>query len=128
MIYFIIIARKFNDLIGKVHKTLETNEVNINKTLAILPEMLEKTDDIASNMQLGAREFGTSAPTILHNFSAMSDSLKDSANLVVSSVDLIGTGISETVYNVKNRSGDVVSYIKTIMDALHYLVNYLTTK
>lgn len=126
--YFIAIARKFYDLLSNVQKTLEVNGENINKTLTILPEMLEKTDDIASNIQLGAREFGTSAPVILHNFSAISNSLKDSADLVVDSVDLIGTGISETVYNVKERSNDVVSYIKIIMDALHYLINYLTTK
>ncbi len=128
IIYFIIIARKFYDLLGNVHKTLETNETNIKRTLNVLPEMFEKVDDIASNVQLGAREFGTSAPTILHNFSAISDSLKDSADLVVDSVDLIGTGISETVYNVKERSGDVVSYVKIIMETLHHIVNYLTTK
>lgn len=126
--YFIVIARKFYDLLGNVHKTLEANETNIKRSLAVLPEMLEKTDDIASNMQLGAREFGTSVPTIIHNFSAISDSLRDSADLVVDSVDLIGTGISETVYNVKERSGDVVSYVKIIVEALHYITNYLTTK
>lgn len=126
--YFIVIARKFYDLLGNVHKTLEANETNIKRTLAVLPEMLEKTDDIASNMQLGAREFGTAVPTIIHNFSAISDSLRDSADLVVDSVDLIGTGISETVYNVKERSGDVVSYVKIIVEALHYITNYLTTK
>ena len=128
IIYFIVIARKFYDLLSNVHKTLEVNGENINKTLTLLPEMLEKTEDIASNLQLGAREFGTSAPAILHNFSAISDLLRDSADLVVDSVDLIGTGISETVFNVKERSSDVISYIKIIMDALHYLVNYLTTK
>jgi len=37
-------------------------------------------------------------------------------------------GISETVYNVKERSGDVVSYVKIIMEALHQLVKYLTNK
>ncbi|MDZ4133485.1 MAG: hypothetical protein U1E11_10150 [Dethiobacteria bacterium] len=125
---FIVVARKFYDLLGNLHKTLEANETNIKRSLAVLPEMLEKTDDIASNMQLGAREFGASVPTIIHNFSAISDSLRDSADLVVDSVDLIGTGISETVYNVKERSGDVASYAKIIMEALHYIVNYLTTK
>jgi uncharacterized protein YoxC len=126
--YFILIARKFYDLLGNVHKTLEANETNIKRILTVLPEMLEKTDDIASNMQLGAREFGASVPTIIHNFSAISDSLRDSADFVVDSVDLIGTGISETVYNVKERSGDVVSYVKIIVEALHYIVNYLKTK
>ncbi len=124
----IVVARKFYDLLGNLHKNLEANETNIKRTLAVLPAMLEKTDDIASNMQLGAREFGTSLPTIIHNFSAISDSLRNSADLVVNSVDLIGTGISETVYNVKERSGDVVSYVKIIVEALHYIVNYLTTK
>jgi len=128
IIYFIIIARKFYELLGNVHKTLEANETNIKRTLTVLPEMLEKTDDIASNMQVGAREFGTSAPTIIHNFSSISHSLKDSADLVVTSVDLIGTELSETVYNVKEKSGDVVSYVKIIMEALHYLANYLKTK
>lgn len=128
IIYFIVIARKLYDLLSIAHKTFEANGANIKKTLTILPVMLEKTDYIASNLQLGAREFGTSAPAILHNFSAISDSLRASADLVVDSVDLIGTGISETVYNVKEKSNDVVSYIKIIMDALHYLVNYLTTK
>jgi uncharacterized protein YoxC len=126
--YFIVIARKFYALLGNVHKTIEANETNIKRTLTVLPEMLEKADDIASNMQAGAREFGTSVPTIMHNFSAISDSLRDSADLVVDSVDLIGTGISETVYNVKERSSDVASYAKIIMEALHYIVNYLTTK
>jgi uncharacterized protein YoxC len=126
--YFIVIARKFYDLLGNVHKTLEANETNIKRTLTVLPEMLEKADDIASNVQLGAREFGTSVPTIIHNFSAISDSLRDSADLVVDSVDLIGTGISETVYNVKERSDDVISYVKIIMEAMHYIVNYFTTK
>ena len=128
IVYFIVIARKLYDLLGNVHKTLEANETNIKRTLAVLPEMLEKTDDIASSIQLGALEFGTAVPTIIHNFSAISDSLRDSADLVVDSVDLIGTGISETVYNVKERSGDVVSYVKIIVEALHYLTNYLTTK
>jgi uncharacterized protein YoxC len=128
LVYFIVIARKFYDLLGNVHKTLEENETNIKRTLAVLPEMLDKADDIASNMQVGAREFGTSVPTIIHNFSTISDSLRDSADLVVDSVDLIGTGISETVYNVKERSGDVVSYVKIIVEALHYITNYLTTK
>lgn len=128
IIYFIVIARKFYDLLGNLHKTLEANETNIKRTLAVLPEMLEKTDDIASNIQLGTREFGTSLPTIIHNFGAISDSLRNSADLVVNSVDLIGTGISETVYNVKERSGDVVSYVKIIVEALHYIVNYLTTQ
>ena len=126
--YFIIVARKFYDLLGNVHKTLEANETNIKRTLTVLPEILEKTDDIASNMQLGAREFGASAPTIIHNFSAISDSLRDSADLVVDSVDLIGTGISETVCNVKERSSDVASYTKIVMEALHLIVNYLKTK
>jgi uncharacterized protein YoxC len=128
LIYFIIIARKFYDLLGNVHKTLEANETNIKRTLTVFPEMLEKTDDIASNLQLAAREFGISAPTILHNISTASDSLRDSADLVVNSVDMIGSGISETVYNVKERSGDVAFYVKTIMDAFQYMVNYLTTK
>ena len=52
IIYFIIIARKFYDVLTNVHKTLEANGENIKKTLTILPEMLEKTDDIASNFQL----------------------------------------------------------------------------
>lgn len=128
IIYFILIARKIYDLLGNVHKTLEANETNIQRALTVLPEMLEKTDDIASNLQLGAREFGTFVPTIIHNFSAISDSLRDSADLVVDSVDLIGTGISKTVYNVKERSSDVASYAKIIMEALHYIANYLTTK
>jgi uncharacterized protein YoxC len=128
IIYLIVIARKFYDLLGNVHKTLEANETNIQRALTVLPEMLEKTDDIASNLQLGAREFGTFVPTIIHNFSAISDSLRDSADLVVDSVDLIGTGISKTVYNVKERSSDVASYAKIIMEALHYIANYLTTK
>ncbi|MDZ4059528.1 MAG: hypothetical protein U1D64_05735 [Bacteroidales bacterium] len=128
IIYLIVIARKFYDLLGNVHKTLEANETNIKRALTILPEVLEKTDDIASNMQLGAREFGTAVPTIIHNFSAISDSLRDSADLVVDSVDLIGTGISETVYNVKERSEDVVSYVKIIVETLHYITNYFTTK
>lgn len=128
IIYLIVIARKFYDLLGNVHKTLEANETNIQRALTVLPEMLEKTDDIASNLQLGAREFGASVPTIIHNFSAISDSLRDSADLVVDSVDLIGTGISKTVYNVKERSSDVASYAKIIMEALHYIANYLTTK
>ncbi len=128
IIYFILIARKIHDLLGNVHKTLEANEKNLNRTLTILPEILEKTDDIASNVQLGARELGTSVPIIVNNFSAISDSLRDSADLVVDSVDLIGTGISETVFNVKERSNDVVSYVKIIMEAMHYIVNYLTAK
>jgi uncharacterized protein YoxC len=128
IIYLIVIARKFYDLLGNVHKTLEANETNIQRALTVLPEMLEKTDDIASNLQLGAREFGTFVPTIIHNFSAISDSLRDSADLVVDSVDLIGTKINKTVYNVKERSSDVASYAKIIMEALHYIANYLTTK
>jgi uncharacterized protein YoxC len=128
IIYFILIARKIYDLLGDVHKTFEENEKNLNKTLTVLPEILEKTDDIATNVQLGAREFGTSVPIIVNNFSAISDSLRDSADLVVDSVDLIGTGISETVFNVKERSNDIVSYVKIIMEAMHYIVNYLTAK
>jgi uncharacterized protein YoxC len=128
LVYFIVIARKLYALIANVHKTLEANETNIKRTFTVLPEVLEKSDDIASNLQLGARELGTSAPTMIHNFSALSDSLRDSADFVAESVDLIGTGISETVYNVKEKSDDVVSYVKIIVETMHYIMNYLTTK
>lgn len=128
LVYFIVIARKLYALIANVHKTLEANETNIKRTFTVLPEVLEKSDDIASNLQLGAREFGTSAPTMIHNFSAISGSLRDSADFFAESVDLIGTGISETVYNVKEKSDDVVSYVKIIVETMHYIINYLTTK
>ena len=79
-------------------------------------------------MQLGAREFGTTAPVILHNVSAIPGSLKDSANILVHSVDVIGTGISETVNTVKESSGDALNFIKIIMEAVRYLVNCFSSR
>lgn len=128
VIYFIITMKKVYDLLGNVQRTFQTNEANINKTLSTLPEVLAKTDDIAANVQLGARDFGATAPVILHNVSAISGSLKDSADIVVHSVDVIGTGISETVDTVKESSGDLINYIKIIMEAVRYIVNYFSSK
>ena len=128
VIYLIITIKKVYELIGSVQRTLQTNEVNINKTLSTLPEVLTRANDIAANLQLGARKFGTSAPVILHNVSAISGSLKDGADLVVHSVDVIGTGISETVNTVKESSGDAINFIKIIMEAVHYLVNRFSSR
>ncbi len=127
-IYLIITIKKVYELIGTVQRTLQTNEMNINKTLSTLPEVLTRADDIAANMQLGAREFGTTAPVILHNVSAISGSLKDGADIVVHSVDVIGTGISETVNTVKESSGDAIDFIKIIIEAVRYLVNSYSSR
>lgn len=51
-----------------------------------------------------------------------------SADLVVHSVDVIGTGISETVNTVKESSGDAINFIKIIMEAVHYLVNRFSSR
>ncbi len=127
-IYLIITIKKVYELIGNVQRTLQTNEANINKTLSTLPIVLARADDIATNVQLSAREFGTTAPLILRNVSAISSSLKDSADLVVHSVDVIGTGISETVDTVKESSGDVINYVKVIMEAVRYIVHCFSSR
>jgi uncharacterized protein YoxC len=128
VVYLILTMKKVYDLLGHVQRTLQTNEANINKTFSTLPVLLERTEDIAANLQLGAREFGATAPIILQNVSALSGSLKNSADIVVHSVDAIGMGISETVGTVKDNFGDVITYIKIITEAVRYIVHYFSSK
>jgi uncharacterized protein YoxC len=128
VVYLILTMKKVYDLLGHAQRTLQTNEANINKTFSTLPVLLERTEDIAANLQLGAREFGATAPIILQNVSALSGSLKNSADIVVHSVDVIGMGISETAGTVKDNLGDVITYIKIITEAVRYIVHYFSSK
>ena len=135
IIYFIITMKKVYELIGGVQRTLKTNEENINKTLSTLPEVMTQAKDIAASLQVGAREFETIAPVILHNVSDISSSLKEGANIVVHSVDVIGTGISETVdtvsetvNTVRESSDDAINLIKIIVEAVQYLVSRFSSR
>lgn len=128
VIYFIITMRRVYNLLGHVQQTLQTNEANLNKTLSTLPKVLARADDIAVNVQSGARVFGTTVPVILHNISAVSGSLKDSTDVVVQYVDVIGAGITETVDTVKESSADVIDYIKIIVEAVRYIVQCFSSR
>ena len=135
IIYFIITMKKVYELIGGVQRTLKTNEENINKTLSTLPEVMTQAKDIAASLQVGAREFETIAPVILHNVSDISSSLKEGADIVVHSVDVIGTGISETVdtvsetvNTVRESSDDAINLIKIIVEAVQYLVSRFSSR
>lgn len=102
-IYAVITLRNMNSLIKGFGNLLEKNADPFTKSMALLPETIKNTGFLAKSAQEQIEDIG-------------------------STVDALGSSFVETAVSLNEKTVSGVSFIKTIVDVVSLIKDYLDSR
>lgn len=108
-------------MVGILLPLVETNQEMIQKSIKIIPGIMENIGSISSNLRETTDNLKISVPLILQEVESVTHAAKGSIELVSVVVANVGSGINETVATYQKDTNEYMNYFHIIEEVLQII-------
>jgi multisubunit Na+/H+ antiporter MnhC subunit len=124
-LYTLITLKNINGVLSRFTTNMEKNEKNIEKTIGNLAVITEDTKVITESLYKNRIAFEEHLPNTVRNLSYFSNNIKETSDQINATVDIVNTGLMDTVTTVRDNTGDIIMYMKIVSEGIHLLLQSL---
>lgn len=127
-VYLVIMVRNANETFKNFKNILSENREHIQTTIKNISEISTEARSIAEKSNEAVNEAAPRIPVIVNDVGVIAKSVKDSVKKVGSTVEAVGEGVIQTTDAVKSNAGDIVTYLKIIVDIIKTVIGMFGKK
>jgi methyl-accepting chemotaxis protein len=117
-VLLILILWKANKVMGTFRIMIDSNQELIKRSLKTLPEIMENTEQISSNIKGTTDKLNEAFPGMLKDTEYITHETKNAVEAASTAVMNVSTGVNDTVDAIKQDASDFGTYFHIVTEII----------